>query len=344
MVISIALAVVTLTDTATLPIVYVLAALGGVALAFDAPGRQSLTFQMVGPRELPNAVALNSGLFNGSRVIGPAIAGLVIAAVGTGALLRRERRQLPRRPHRARASSATTSSIRSRRTAARPSSADLRASFVVRMERPAAATHPRRRHRRRDRRLQLPRPRAAARRRHAARRARGLRSPLRLLRARRARRRARRRRRSGARAGGSSLSAPPPSASSRSRSHPCRTPTSPAFVLFGIGIAFTLFTANANALVQLAAPDYLRGRLIGLYLFAFLGLAPVGGLLRRLARRGRRHRRSPSRVAGLTSLAAIGVANALAHARPGRPSHTPVAPPLPDRCTRRAQATGPASA
>ena len=84
MAISIALAVVTLTGTATLPIVYVLAALGGVALAFDAPGRQSLTFQMVGPRELPNAVALNSGLFNGSRVIGPAIAGLLIAAVGTG--------------------------------------------------------------------------------------------------------------------------------------------------------------------------------------------------------------------------------------------------------------------
>ena len=49
MAISIALAVVTLTGTATLPIVYVLAALGGVALAFDAPGRQSLTFQMVGP-------------------------------------------------------------------------------------------------------------------------------------------------------------------------------------------------------------------------------------------------------------------------------------------------------
>ena len=82
--VSIALAIVTLTGTATLPIVYVLAALGGIALAFDAPGRQSLTFQMVGPRELPNAVALNSGLFNGSRIIGPAIAGVVIAAVGTG--------------------------------------------------------------------------------------------------------------------------------------------------------------------------------------------------------------------------------------------------------------------
>ncbi|MBA2742398.1 MAG: MFS transporter, partial [Actinobacteria bacterium] len=45
MLVSIALAVVTLTGTATLPIVYVLAALGGIALAFDAPGRQSLTYQ-----------------------------------------------------------------------------------------------------------------------------------------------------------------------------------------------------------------------------------------------------------------------------------------------------------
>ena len=51
---------------------------------FDAPGRQSLTFQMVGRDELPNAVALNTGLFNGARVIGPAIAGVVIAAAGVG--------------------------------------------------------------------------------------------------------------------------------------------------------------------------------------------------------------------------------------------------------------------
>jgi MFS family permease len=82
--VSITLAVVTLTGTATLPLVYVLAALGGLTLAFDAPGRQSLTYQMVGPNSLPNAVALNASLFNGSRVIGPAIAGLVIAAFGTG--------------------------------------------------------------------------------------------------------------------------------------------------------------------------------------------------------------------------------------------------------------------
>ena len=53
----------------------------------------------------------------------------------------------------------------------------------------------------------------------------------------------------------------------------------PGVVLFGIGAAFTLFAANANALVQLAAPDHLRGRLVALYLFAFVGLAPLGSLL-----------------------------------------------------------------
>ena len=84
MLVSIALAAVTLAGVATLPVVYALAALGGLVLVFDAPGRQTLTFQMVGHDELQNAVALNSGLFNASRVIGPAIAGLLIATVGTG--------------------------------------------------------------------------------------------------------------------------------------------------------------------------------------------------------------------------------------------------------------------
>ena len=84
MLVSAGLAFVTLTGTATLPVVYVLAALGGVTLVLDAPGRQTLTFQMVGPSELPNAVALNSGLLNASRVIGPALAGVLIASVGTG--------------------------------------------------------------------------------------------------------------------------------------------------------------------------------------------------------------------------------------------------------------------
>jgi MFS family permease len=50
-------------------------------------------------------------------------------------------------------------------------------------------------------------------------------------------------------------------------------------LLVGIGACFTLFAANANALVQLAAPEHLRGRLGALYLFAFVGLAPIGSLL-----------------------------------------------------------------
>ena len=52
-----------------------------MVIVVDAPARQTLTYQMVGPDELQNAVALNAGLFNGSRVIGPAFAGLVIALV-----------------------------------------------------------------------------------------------------------------------------------------------------------------------------------------------------------------------------------------------------------------------
>ena len=50
-------------------------------------------------------------------------------------------------------------------------------------------------------------------------------------------------------------------------------------ILVGVGASFTLFAANANALVQLAAPDHLRGRLVALYLFSFVGLAPLGSLL-----------------------------------------------------------------
>ena len=82
MMISIALASLAFSGFDSVPAIYFLALLGGTALVFDAPGRQALTFQMVGRDELPNAVALNTGVFNGSRIIGPAIAGVVIAAFG----------------------------------------------------------------------------------------------------------------------------------------------------------------------------------------------------------------------------------------------------------------------
>ena len=64
--------------------VYLLALLLGVAAACDAPARQSFVIEMVGPDDLSNAVGLNSASFNLGRVIGPAVAGLLIVAVGTG--------------------------------------------------------------------------------------------------------------------------------------------------------------------------------------------------------------------------------------------------------------------
>ncbi|GJG85920.1 MFS transporter [Gemmatimonadetes bacterium T265] len=64
--------------------VYGFAFLLGCAAAFDAPARQTFVADMVGEADLPNAVALNSASFNASRLVGPAVAGLLIGAVGTG--------------------------------------------------------------------------------------------------------------------------------------------------------------------------------------------------------------------------------------------------------------------
>ncbi|MFB9378439.1 MFS transporter [Kineococcus gynurae] len=64
--------------------VYVFAALLGVASAIDGPVRQTFVADLVPPQDLPNAVGLNSASFNSARLIGPALAGLLIAWVGTG--------------------------------------------------------------------------------------------------------------------------------------------------------------------------------------------------------------------------------------------------------------------
>jgi MFS family permease len=308
MVVSLALATVTLTGTATLPIVYVLAALGGTALAFDAPGRQSLTFQLVGPRELPNAVALNTGLFNGSRIVGPAIAGVLIAAVGTGACF-----------------AVNAASF----LAVLAALALIREDELHPVERDGSATLVRGLRRalgfvRRD--PQLPWilavvtvvstvgfnfhvlvPLLAANTLHVGPEGLGLLS---------------------ASFGVGALVGALVAASFHVASWrlfcvgaagfgalalalaPVTDPVLAALVLFAVGISFTLFTANANALVQLGAPDTLRGRLIGIYLFAFVGLAPLGGLLAGwLAEVG--GTRLAFAVAGLTSLVTVTLARAL---------------------------------
>jgi MFS family permease len=307
MTISIALAVVTLTGTATLPLVYALAALGGIALAFDAPGRQSLTFQMVGPRELPNAVALNSGLFNGSRVIGPAIAGLVIAAVGTGICFVLNAVSFL---------AVLTALAIVREEELYPVVKDRSATIVGGLRRAASFAW----HEPQLRRIlavvtivstvgfnfHVLVPLLAADTLHVGPEGFGLLS---------------------ATFGLGALVGALATATFRQASWrlfavgtasfgvlalmlaPVQNTYVAAVILFGVGISFTLFTANANSLVQLTAPDHLRGRLIGLYLFAFLGLAPVGGLLAGwLADIG--GTQLAFAVAGLTALATIAIASA----------------------------------
>lgn len=81
---SLLIAVLVLAGAAQLWHIYVLSLAQGVATAVDNPARQTFVAEMVPPHALPNAVALNSALFNAGRLVGPAVAGLVIAALGTG--------------------------------------------------------------------------------------------------------------------------------------------------------------------------------------------------------------------------------------------------------------------
>ncbi len=83
---SLALAALTLTHRITIRQILALAALQGLIDAFDMPGRQSFMIQMVGraKQDLGNAIALNSSLVNAARLVGPAVAGFVIARTGEG--------------------------------------------------------------------------------------------------------------------------------------------------------------------------------------------------------------------------------------------------------------------
>ncbi len=78
------LGVLLVLGVATLPIVYGFALALGVTSAIDAPARQAFVSELVSEKDLPNAVSLNSASFNGARLIGPAAAGLLTAALGAG--------------------------------------------------------------------------------------------------------------------------------------------------------------------------------------------------------------------------------------------------------------------
>lgn len=276
MLVSVVLAVVTLADLATLPVVYALAALGGLVLVVDAPGRQTLTFQMVGPSELPNAVALNSGLFNASRVVGPAIAGLLIAAVGTGMCfvvnavsflavllslyVMRPEELTPVVRHRTRVVSGIREGLRWARhdPLVRPILLVVTVVSTVGFN------------------FHVLVPLLASETLHAGAETFGILSSAFGL---------------GALVGAltiASLHEASPrafvagaggfSVSMLTLALADTVPVALA-LLFVLGVSFSLFTSSASALIQLASPDHLRGRVVSLFLFAFAGLAPIGGLV-----------------------------------------------------------------
>ena len=84
MLLAFVLAGLTLSGRVRLWHVFALAAMLGVVNAFDIPARQSFLVELVGREDLMNAIALNSSMFNGARIIGPAIAGVLVAAIGEG--------------------------------------------------------------------------------------------------------------------------------------------------------------------------------------------------------------------------------------------------------------------
>ncbi|MCJ7665083.1 MAG: MFS transporter [Desulfobacterales bacterium] len=84
MLLAFVLAALTLANLVQVWHVFVLASLLGLVNAFDIPARQAFVVEMVGREDLVNAIALNSSMFNGTRIIGPAVAGILVASVGEG--------------------------------------------------------------------------------------------------------------------------------------------------------------------------------------------------------------------------------------------------------------------
>ena len=257
--------------------VYAIAALQGTVQVLDAPARQALTYRMVGPSELPNAVALNSSLFNASRILGPAIGGAVIAAAGVGfcfafnaasflavlaglLAIREDELHPVERGERP----ALLRGVRESLVYARHSPRVLVTLFLVLMLSTFCFN------------FNVLLPVLARQTLHGGPAVFGALSAV-----------------FGAGALlGALLAASLGRASLRVLLFgtggfaglqlllaPVHSVLACGILLFAIGACFTLWTSNSNSSLQLGAPDHLRGRVVGLYYYCFNGLGPVGGLL-----------------------------------------------------------------
>jgi len=277
MVFSAVLAAVTLLGHVQLWEVYAIAVLTGSALVFDAPSRQNLTFQMVGRDELPNAIALNSSLFNASRIFGPAAAGMIYGFTGAGVcflvnaisffavlvglLAMRTRDFFPlEKFERPTILSGTREGLAYVRRQPRMMVVILLTlivstfSFNFNVTLPVLAYSTL----------------------HTQAQVYGILSAL-----------------FGAGALVGALTAASLGRASAKvmlvgslvftgselALAPVHTPILAGVLLFLTGAGFTAWSANSNAMMQLAAPDRLRGRVIGIYFYAFNGTGPAAGLL-----------------------------------------------------------------
>jgi len=309
-----ALAAIALAGVARPWHVYAIAALQGCVQVLDAPARQALTYRMVGRRELPNAVALNSSLFNASRILGPAAGGAIIAVAGVGfcfafnaasflavlagLLAMRENELFPvergERPQILRG-------MREGLAYARASRRVLLTLVVVLVLSTFCFN------------FNVLLPVLARQTLHGGPQIFGILSAC-----------------FGAGAlVGALVSAGLGRASLRAvllgaggfgllelLLAPSRSTVACALILFGIGLCFTVWTSNSNSSLQLGAPDHLRGRVVGLYYYCFNGLGPVGGLLAGwLAARGGTS--LAFLASGAIGVAVTAIALAQLRARPG---------------------------
>jgi MFS family permease len=255
---------------------YAIALANGAVLVLDVPSRQQLTYRMVGREVLPNAIALNSSLFNASRIFGPAVAGMVYGFTGAGVCF-------------------LINSI--------SFLAVLISLFAMRVgdfyplerfERPSILKGTREglAFARRQRRMvvlltltvvlstfsfnfNVTLPVLAAKTLHTNAQVYGLLSAL----------------FGGGALVGSLAAASLGRASAKAlllgalvftgselALAPIQSPYAAGVLLFLVGVGFTAWSANSNAMVQLQAPDRLRGRIIGLYFYAFAGTGAIAGL------------------------------------------------------------------
>jgi MFS family permease len=278
MIVAAALTVLAVSGADVVWLAYLLAAASGTALVFDAPARHALTFQMVGRDELPNAVALNASLFNASRVVGPAAAGVIVAAFGVAvcfalntvsflavltslALMRTDELVPVDRPEE---HPSWLSSIREGLSYARRSP---RVRLVLLMTTVVSTV---------GFNFHVLVPVLSSETLDAGPRTFGILSAAfgagaltgALLTA------------SLGRASWKALVAGVGGFSiSLLLLAPLHTVVACAVLLYVVGVCFTLWTSNSQSMLQLAVPDHLRGRVLSLWLFAFAGLAPLGGLL-----------------------------------------------------------------